>query len=96
MSTNDAHLAELLPCFTIREVPYKTIGAHAIEASIWLPKLVDAARAHPRPVCVNFHGGDFVAGSRLSLEYMSVWKVELMCARGTVVRPAHDRISGAC
>jgi acetyl esterase/lipase len=85
MSSDAPHLAELLPSFTIRKVPYKTVGGHAVEASVWLPKLDDAARAQPRPVCVTFHGGGFVGGSRRSLAWMAVWQVELMRARGAVV-----------
>ena len=63
---------DLLPSFSITDVTYKTIHAHPIEASIFVPNdLSSDQKAQPRPVILRYHGGGWMTGSRFTWEWMA-------------------------
>jgi acetyl esterase/lipase len=93
MSKDTSHIAEVLPFFNILEATYKTVSSHPVECSVFLPKRANLSAqqlAHPRPVCISYHGGCYITGSRHSYEWMPVWQVERMREQAAIVRAIRE------
>ena len=73
LDSNNSDTLAALANFTHLTTSYKTVDGHPIAVHVLLPK--NASSATPLPLFVRFHGGAFITGSAMFLDWFAPWIV---------------------
>ncbi|KAF2659541.1 alpha/beta-hydrolase [Lophiostoma macrostomum CBS 122681] len=67
--------------FNIHTTSYKSVGSHAIEVNLLVPKALKSGKA---PLHVKFHGGGLVVGTAMYPDWVAAWVIPF-CLRNNAV-----------